>query len=179
MFLLCPLIRETKFGLSEDRSRPFLVGHTLNLPIFMHFWTKWDDIRSHLVWLGAHPQVQSSLAQGFLCCHSSGESEARLPLSATWEFPGTTRSLFVSLFVYCSGDSANTEKNVEYDVTRLLRHTRAVHRQPGLLSTTVQLRDTSPVPTPFLCACKLINLGIVKFSNKKNQLVNCGNKWNL
>lgn len=114
--------------------------------------------------LSEQNEAQSGLAHGLLCCHFSGESEAGLLLSATC-------SHFVSLFVYCSGDSSNT------DDMRHLRHTQAVHRQPGLLSTTVQLLDTSPVPTPFLCACKCINLGRVKFSNrKKNQLVHCENK---
>lgn len=131
---------------------------TLNLSIFMH---------------SEQNEAQSSLAHGFLCCHFSGESEARLLLSAT-VFPGTTHPLFVSLFVYYSGDSSNT------DDMRHLRHTQAVHRQPGLLSTTVQLLDTSPVPTPFLCAWKCINLGKSQvFKLKKYKLANCGNKWNF
>lgn len=96
MFLLCPMIRGTKFRLSEDGSRLFLVSHELNLFIIICFWTRLDDTRSHFIWQGTHFWAQSGMVHSFLNCHSSGGSEAdRSAILWGLLFPGTTLTLFI------------------------------------------------------------------------------------
>lgn len=104
MFLLCPTVRETKFGLSEDRSRLFLVCHALNLPVIMHFWT-----RSQLVWQAAHSQAQSGMHTAFCTVLPQGVWGRSAPLCHL-VFAGTTPSFSVPFCLLTFYGTVLTEK---------------------------------------------------------------------
>lgn len=110
MFLLCPVIRGTKFGLSEDRSRLFLVCHELNLFIIMYFCTGLDVTRSHFVWQATHFQAEWQGTQ------VSGQSLLRRvwgrSLFSDARCSRTTLKFLFLLPTLFLCDSSNTKKNV-------------------------------------------------------------------